>query len=264
MKVTYPIGVFDSGLGGLNVLKEMRLMLPNEDFVYLADNLNCPYGTKTETEILRLVGKVIDFFKRLSVKVIVLACNTTSAYLDLIRLRTEIPIIGVIVPTVKAALKASKKKNLAVLATNATVESGVYQKLLYSKIRRKSKKLHFIRCSEFVEAIEAGEVGTDYSRHLVYEKLSSLKECNLDTVVLACTHFDLYQDEIQIVFPEAKLITSGVATAKTLKKLLKKLNLKNQNQKGEVKLLMTGELESFRNRADWILNRQSFEKINLE
>lgn len=259
MKATYPIGVFDSGLGGLNVLKELRKVLPYEDFAYLADNLNCPYGIKTKTEIIALVKKVLNFFENLPVKLVVLACNTSSAYLDLLRLETHLPLIGVINPTVEATLKTGKKHDLAVLATEATIDSEIYQQLLQTQKRKK----HFVKCSEFVGAIEAG-LDAKSSRDLVWKKLNFLKTQKPGTIVLACTHFDLYKEEIQELFPEAKFVTSGSVTAKAVKRYLKKNKLENpQKRFGKLSLYITGEFESFRNRCDWILNKQIYNKLEL-
>lgn len=131
MNLTYPIGVFDSGLGGLNVLRELRRVLPKEDYAYLADNKNSPYGIKSKEEIVALVREAIKFFEKLPVKLIVLACNTSSAYLGILQQETKLPVLGVILPTVRVALKSGK--DLAVLATAATIDSGVYQNLLGEK-----------------------------------------------------------------------------------------------------------------------------------
>ncbi|HHX81220.1 MAG TPA: glutamate racemase [Acholeplasmataceae bacterium] len=259
MKATYPIGVFDSGLGGLNILKELRKVLPFEDFAYLADNLNCPYGIKTKTEIIALVRKVLIFFENLPVKLVVLACNTSSAYLEELRLETTLPLIGVIIPTAEVALKTAKQGDLAVLATEATIDSGIYQEILKNQKRKK----HFVKCSEFVGAIEAG-LDAKSSRDLVTKKLSFLKEKKPGTFVLACTHFDLFKEEIQELFPEAKLITSGSSTAKAVKQFLKQVKLENpQKQLGKLSLYVTGENESFRNRCDWILNKQAYYRLEL-
>ena len=202
--MTYPIGVFDSGLGGLNVLRELRRVLPKEDYAYLADNKNSPYGIKSKEEIVALVREAIKFFEKLPVKLIVLACNTSSAYLGILQQETKLPVLGVILPTVRAALKSGK--DLAVLATAATIDSGVYQNLLGEKKYLKNRKIAYLKCSEFVSAIESGLMNCRESRRLVREKLGSLTKP--DAFVLACTHFDMYQPEILELFPEAKFVSS--------------------------------------------------------
>lgn len=262
MKITHPIGVFDSGLGGLNILKELRRVLPHEDYAYLADNRNSPYGIKSEAEIIGLVRKVIKFFEKISVKLIVLACNTSSAFLDKLRLETNIPLLGVIEPTVAETVKSGR--DYAVLATNATIDSGVYQKLLAEKSRLKKRKMHFLKCSEFVSAIENGLINCAKSRELVSEKLKVLSENKPDTIVLGCTHFDLYKEEIREIYPEAKIISSGPATARAVKNFLKKHNLDNpQTEHGKLSIYITGEFDNFRNRSDFILHRLNYEKIDL-
>ena len=257
---TQPIGVFDSGLGGLNVLKELRRLLPGEDFAYLADNRNSPYGTKTKNEIIAFLLKAIRFFENLPAKLIVFACNTASVFLDSLKEATELPLLGVVGPTVAEAKKAGR--NLAVLATAATIESGAYQRLL-GKIRRFRKgSIVYLQCSEFVTAIERGLLDCAESRSLVKEKLSGLS--GLDTIVLACTHFELYRKEIREVFPEARLVSSGMATAESVKRYLKKNDLLNPKKvAGTISLYITGEFSSFRNLADWILNGQRFLKADL-
>lgn len=260
MNLTYPIGVFDSGLGGLNVLRELRRVLPKEDYAYLADNKNSPYGIKSKEEIVALVREAIKFFEKLPVKLIVLACNTSSAYLGILQQETKLPVLGVILPTVRAALKSGK--DLAVLATAATIDSGVYQNLLGEKKYLKNRKIAYLKCSEFVSAIESGLMNCRESRRLVREKLGSLTKP--DAFVLACTHFDMYQPEILELFPEAKFVSSGKATAKAVQGFLKKNGLLSpKKEPGMVSLYITGEFENFRKHADLLLNRQVYQKTDL-
>lgn len=259
----YPIGVFDSGVGGLNVLKELIRILPHEDFIYLADSRNCPYGTKKAEEIVGLVQRIVAFFENLGVKILVFACNTSSVHLSRFEI-PSLPMLGVIIPTVREAVRTTKNKHLAVLATIATITSGVYQELLSALIPDRERKLFFVQCSEFVTAIEKGDIGTKESYRLVYEKLAFLQDEEIDTVILGCTHFDCYRAEIQSVFPQAALVSSGKPTGKALFSLLKRKQIINQQQgSGRIRLLTTGDSISFRKQTLPFFDLPRIEEITL-
>lgn len=228
-----PIGVMDSGIGGINVLKKLVERLPNEDFIYVADTLHCPYGTKSPEEIRDLVARVSSYLLNRGCKAIVIACNTATAHSKFLNDLEEI-VLGVINPTANAAIKNSKK--VAILATNVTIESGMYQELLLNA----NKEVFPIKCSEFVTAIENGDIDNEVAKELVANHLKDYQDKDIDTVILGCTHFDLYKKHIKKVFNKAKIISSGEPTSIELERLLKKQNLLNHNpRKGKVYLKST-------------------------
>lgn len=253
-----PIGVFDSGIGGINVLKSLIEKFPNEDFIYVADTLNCPYGVKTPQEIKNLVDRITNYLINKKCKAIVIACNTaTSCASHLFNLK-EIPILGVIYPTANDALVDSKK--IAILATDATINSGVYQEVLLNA----NREVFPVKCSVFVEPIEKGLMNTEYSYNLVRNHLNHLSDQNIDTVILGCTHFPLFSNEIKQVFPAARLVNSGIPTANKLYEILKSKDLLSNRSSGKIYLKTTLDEYSFNDQIKiFDLNYESIEKINI-
>lgn len=248
-----PIGVFDSGLGGLTVLGDLIDIMPHEDFIYIGDTANCPYGIHTGAEITKLVTKIGDYLIGKGIKALVIACNTATAYSDHLRESTSIPVIGVIDPTVRAAWDYAKKKRFIVLATDATVDSGLYQKKL---TENENSALHpvviCVKCGAFVEAIEAGHIDTDYSHRLIREKLSPYVDEDIDTVILGCTHFAFYRREIKKVFTRANVIDGGRATGRYLSNILQSKQMLNpQSGPGRLVLNTTGSAVLFRKQIEW-------------
>lgn len=251
-----PIGVFDSGIGGINVLKSLVKQFPNEDFIYVADTLNCPYGTKSPDEIRDLVTRVSNYLINSRCKAIVIACNTATSYASHLFELKDTVVLGVIYPTANAALKVGKK--IAVLATNATINSGIYQEIILDA----NREVVPFRCSEFVEPIEKGEIQTEYSFNLVRKHLMPIEDGNIDTVILGCTHFALYQKEIEAVFKGAKIINSGEPTSEELYHILDKRNLLNKDNKGKVYIKTTLAANSLKEQLQiFDLNYEYIEKI---
>lgn len=252
-----PIGVFDSGIGGLTVLQSLIDRFPNEDFLYVADSKNVPYGTKSDEEIKSLVDKMYNNLILLGAKAIVIACNTATTQAEHL-FYGKTPVIGVIKPTAEEAAKGSNK--VVILATNATIKSGVYQKYL----RGKDKEIFPVTASVFVDAIEAGEIGTDYSYNLVTNHLRHLQHRGIDTVILGCTHFGLFRKEIQNVFHYARLIESGPATASALHRILLDEKLLNDQKKGKVHLFTTGDVGKFKEQIKiFNLKYDTIEKLSI-
>lgn len=260
MNKNNPIGVFDSGIGGLTVLDELINHFPHEDFIYVADTLHCPYGIKPKEEIASLVTRVTSYLLDQNCKAIVIACNTATANSAHLQDITSIPIIGVIEPTAKEAIAATVNKKIGILATNATIESNIYQDLIINN----NLEAYPVKCSEFVEPIEAGEIDTDYSHQLVASHLHELRKQNVDTIILGCTHFSLYKREIKKVFPNSQLIDSGVATSKALYQELKNLDLLKADGVGKVYLKNTKDEKLMRSQIGWFKKPyMSIEKIEI-
>ncbi|MCK9536842.1 MAG: glutamate racemase [Bacilli bacterium] len=246
-----PIGVFDSGIGGLTVLDKLIEIFPHEDFIYIADTKNCPYGIRSAAEIEKLVTDVVLYLLENKIKTLVIACNTATAYGTHLAEITAIPIVGVIEPTAQAAVKTTKNHKIAVLATNATIKSGFYQEYLARQLPS-AFCVYPISCSEFVVAIEAGEINNDYSYRLVAEKLKPYRNENIDTAVLGCTHFGLYHREIAQMLPQANLVGSGAPTAQYLYKVLNQKELMSNNKApGKVIVKTTGDPAKLNKQIKW-------------
>lgn len=246
-----PIGVFDSGIGGLTVLYRLIEMFPNEDFVYVGDTLNLPYGTKTKEELKKLVSNVANYLYDLPVKAIVIACNTATTNSHHLKDTIDIPIIGVINPTAEAALKISN--NILVCATNVTIDSNAYQDAINPNIKDKNSKQFYLKCSDFVDAIESNIIDTKESYKLVSDKLEPIKNEDVDVIVCGCTHFGLYEKEFKNVFPKAKVLECAYPTGEKLKEELQKRNLlcDDLNKKGHVTINVTKIQDNFKDKTKW-------------
>lgn len=258
------IGVFDSGIGGITTLDKIYEVLPNENYIYIGDTLNCPYGVRPDYEIRDLVTNVVKTLLKKDVKAIVIACNTATANSMHLRDLTPIPIIGVIEPTAKYAYNESKNKNILVLATNATIDSNKYQECLEPLASLGTR--YYVKCSEFVPICEANQMGTDVSKIAVNEKIGHLKDKDIDIVICGCTHFGLLEKEIKENIPNCSLVESGKPTGLKLKEVLEKNDLLSDNkEKGNIEIFTTGEEDYFENQIKWFHKpHSSVKKINLE
>ena len=230
-----PIGVFDSGVGGISVLQHIHALLPHEQLLYVADSKYAPYGNKTPEEIQSRCFEIADFLIAKGVKAIVVACNTaTAAAIDLMREKYTLPIIGM-EPAVKPAAEASKNGVIGVLATVGTLKSAQFAGLLESYGR--NVKVVTQGCVGLVECIERGELNGDYTRRLLEQYCQPLLHEGADTIVLGCTHYPFVKTLIQqIVGENITLIDTGAAVAKHLQKRLAALDLlTRQHQSGTVR-----------------------------
>ena len=228
------IGVMDSGVGGISVLKHIHALLPHENLVYIADSKHAPYGNKTADEITARCFEIADFLITKDVKALVVACNTaTAAAIDAMRKRYTLPIIGM-EPAVKPAAEASKNGIIGVLATVGTLKSAQFAALLESYGR--NVKVVTQACIGLVECIERGELDTPETKALIRQYCLPLLAEGADTIVLGCTHYPFVKDAIrEIVGENISLIDTGVAVAKQLKRQLEDKNLlSTSNQKAEV------------------------------
>ncbi|MEC7839260.1 MAG: glutamate racemase [Chlamydiota bacterium] len=225
---TRPIGVFDSGLGGLTVLKEMASLLPDEQFVYFGDTARLPYGSKSPETIIRYSLENASFLLQHHVKAIVIACNTASAFaLKTLSETLPIPVIGVIAPGAKQAVETSQSGRIAVIATKGTVASGAYIKSIYS-LRPKAEVVQ-VACPLLVPFVEEGMVRHPAMKLVVEEYLMSIKAGDFDTVLLGCTHYPLIKDVLSEYFGEnVSIVDSGRACAEELKAVLHFLGQLNE------------------------------------
>ncbi len=220
-----PIGVFDSGLGGLTVVRELRRQLPSEEILYLGDLAHLPYGTKSTEEIRRLSRRCARFLMRKKVKALVIACNSASsvAFKSLAEI-LPIPVLDVITPAVDEALRVTRHHRIGVIATHATIESGSYSKSLTAK---SAEAEYFLRaCPLFVTLAEEGwwEGSVALGAARIY--LTPIKRKKVDTLILGCTHYPLLFKVIgKIMGPKVRLVDSAAPTARRLKALLSERHL---------------------------------------
>lgn len=219
-----PIGIFDSGVGGTTVWKEIHHLLPYESTVYLADSKNAPYGKKTTEEILGLSIKNTEKLIDLGAKIIVVACNTaTTNAISSLRANYGIPFIG-IEPAIKPAALESKTKKIGILATKGTINSWLFHQT--SKNFAQGIQIIEVVDEGLVELIEADKIDSPETRKLLEKSLSSMLQSGVDHIVLGCTHFPYLYDEIKkIVPPDVKIYDSGNAVARRVEAVLSENNL---------------------------------------
>jgi glutamate racemase len=241
-----PIGIFDSGAGGLTVLHECLVTMPNEDFLYLGDGARCPYGPRPAEEIRRFALEVASYLERAGVKLIVTACNSaTAAALPLLQGRLDVPVVGVLAPEAHAAVQATRNRRIGVLATEATVASGRYAQAIRSLDA--GAAVLSVACPKLVPLIESG--GVDEGLHAaVREYAAPLKEAEVDTVILGCTHYPLIRPVFERVFGRGTtLIFSAEETAREVAETLARKGIENSSaREGGYRFLTTGDPDAFR------------------
>jgi len=228
-----PIGVFDSGVGGLTVAREIMNNLPMERVVYFGDTARVPYGSKSKETILRYSRQIIRFLQTQQVKAIVVACNTASALaLDEIEQELEIPIVGVVKPGAKVAAAATVNKKIGVIATESTIQSGLY----IDYICAIDPQINVIgkACPLFVPLVEEGWREDPVTNEIAGRYLADLKEEDIDSLILGCTHYPLLSTVIgRIMGAQVKLVNPAYETARELERLLKERDLENRIKKEE-------------------------------
>lgn len=225
-----PIGVFDSGIGGLTVAKEIIKTLPNESIIYLGDTARVPYGTRSKEVITRFALEMVNFLLKKNVKFLVVACNTISAVAYVtIKKMSPVPVLGVLKPAVSQAAKTSRSGKIGVIGTIGTIRSDAYGELL--RKFRADAEVTSSACPLFVPLAEEG-----FNNHLVTEIISEeylkdIKNAGVDTIILGCTHYPLLIDSIKAVIGTGvNLVDSSLPTATMLKERLKDANLLSNNQ----------------------------------
>jgi len=221
-----PIGVFDSGIGGLTVLKEVFRKLPDESTVYLGDTARVPYGIRSAETVTRYSFENTGFLVSMGIKVLVVACNTVSAVsLEEIKGKLSMPVIGVIEPGARAAVRATRNKNVGVIGTEATVNSGAYARII--RAIDASIRVFSLPCPLFVPLAEEGLTDDAIATMVAERYLKNLKEKGIDTLVLGCTHYPLLKDVIGKVMGEGiTLIDSATETVSEIKETLVRNDIK--------------------------------------
>lgn len=240
MSDTRPIGVFDSGLGGLTVVKALQKFLPSESIVYFGDTARVPYGNKSKALINEYSNEITNFLIKNDAKLIVVACNTASALaLNTLMKNVIVPVLGVINPGAREAIKATQNKHIGMIGTIATVNSGAYENAIHNI----DKSIITITqaCPLFVPLVEEGWIEGDVVEKIAAHYLSPLNEKEIDTLILGCTHYPLLKNVITNQVDEKTiLIDSAEAVAKEVRVQLSTFNLLNNNgQKGSLTCYVT-------------------------
>jgi len=220
-----PIGIFDSGIGGLTVLREITRLLPGEETIYLGDTARVPYGSKSRETVLRYSREVAAFLREHDVKMIVAACNTASAYaVGELKAELDIPVTGVIEPGARAACAATKARKVGVIGTAGTVKSGAY----VAAIRAIDPDVEtFVKaCPLFVPLVEEGWADDEVTSAIARRYLSELIDAGIDTLVLGCTHYPLLKHTItEVVGPSITLIDSAASTGAEVARVLEEMHM---------------------------------------
>ena len=242
-----PVGVFDSGVGGLTVLHEILVTLPHEDVVYLGDNARLPYGPRPLDEIRRFALEVGGFLERQGVKLVVVACNSaTAAALPELQRALAVPVVGVLQPEAHAAALATRNRRVGLLATEATVASGRYEALVHTVDA--GVEVTAVACPSLVPLIEGDDPFGEATTAAVREVAGPLKEAGVDTVILGCTHYPLLRPILQRVFGRhVTLVFSAEETAREVAETLARKGIENDGaREGAYRFLTTGDPAAFR------------------
>ncbi len=254
MDLNAPIGVFDSGIGGLTVVKEMMRALPGESIVYYGDTARVPYGNKSPETVTAYSRQIAKFLVSQNVKAIVVACNTISALaLETIKAEFDVPFVGVVKPGAKMAAQATKNKKIGVIATEGTISSGIYERFL--KATSPEVEVFGKACPLFVPLAEEGWTNDPITKQVAERYLADLKQKDIDTLVLGCTHYPLLRKLIgEVMGPEVTLVNPAYETAREIKYVLEDAHLlKEEATAAAYKFYVSDGAEKFRQFANTIL-----------
>lgn len=261
-KSNAPIGVFDSGVGGLTVVKEIMSALPGESIVYYGDTARVPYGSKSAETITAYSRQIAKFLMSQDVKAIVVACNTASALaLETIKAEFDVPFVGVVKPGAKMAAQATRNKRIGIIATEGTISSGIYEQFL--KATSPEVEVFGKACPLFVPLAEEGWLEDEVTRQVAERYLSELKEKQVDALVLGCTHYPLLRNVIgEIMGDGVTLVNPAYETAKELKYVLEDNHILRNTEEAGVpvhKFYVSDGAEKFRRFANTILTCEHLE-----
>ncbi|MGN0383546.1 MAG: glutamate racemase [Eubacterium sp.] len=267
-----PIGVFDSGVGGLTVAREIMRQLPDEKIVYFGDTARVPYGSKSKDTILKYSRQIVRFLRTKNVKAIVIACNTASAFaLDEIEKELDIPVIGVIKPGAKVAVEKTNNKRVGIIGTDGTIHSDMYTTYIHSK--DPDVTVMGKACPLFVPLVEEGMLHDSVTDEMAERYLDCLKKENIDTLILGCTHYPLLRSTVARVMGEGvNLVNPAYETAMGLSVLLKEHNLLAPSADSEnifdnkYQFFVSDSADKFKNFANSILpfKIKTITQINIE
>ena len=256
MKNNRPIGIFDSGSGGLTVVDKILKVLPRENIIYFGDTARVPYGNKSKETITRFSKEISKFLMSFKVKLIIVACNTASSLsLKALQNSLSVPVMGVIKPGVEEAVKLSDNKRIGIIGTDSTVSSGIYKKEI-KKLYKKS----FVEeksCPLFVPLVETRWFNDEITFSIAKRYLSPVLSKKIDTLILGCTHYPLLKNVIKKVTErKVRLVDSSMAVAKHAKDLLAKKNILGNSKKPRIKFFVSDEPSKFSDLAEIFLKKK--------
>jgi len=260
-----PIGIFDSGLGGLTILKALRRQLPHEDFIYFGDTANVPYGSKSKQTVTRFSAAIARFLETQQVKLIVVACNTASALaLNELRRQCHTPVLGVIEPGAQAAALATQNNRIAILGTEATVRSKAYAKAV--RKRKPTARLLQQACPLFVPLVEENWSRTPAACQIAQIYLAPAKRFRADTVILGCTHYPILKPVLaKLLGKDVHLIDPAQTTARAVETFLG--SAKENSGKGKLTIYASDDPARFKRLASRLLgtpvSRVRLKKLNI-
>lgn len=261
-----PIGVFDSGVGGLTVAREIMRQIPNESMIYFGDTARVPYGSKSKETIITYSRQIVEFLMTKNVKAIVIACNTASAFaLETIQKEIDIPVIGVVKPGAKVAAETTRNHRIGVIGTEGTIRSGIYTDFLSET--NPNVQVFGKACPLFAPLVEEGWLEDPITVEVAQRYLAELKEYDIDTLVLGCTHFPLIRHTVQkIMGDKVNLVNPAYETAISLKKVLDEKGLRSETAGATHKFFVSDGAEKFKAFANTILpcEVEETKDINIE
>lgn len=240
-----PVGMFDSGIGGLTVFEQVTYLLPHESLIYFGDTANVPYGGRPVNELIQLGDRIIRFLMTQKVKYVVFACNTSSSVsIGVLRERYPVPMIGLVEPGARMAVAATKNKRVGLLATEITVKSGSYPRAI-TEIDQ-NVQVFSQAAPRLVPLVEAGKVNTPEAKAALTEYLAPLKGAGIDTLVFGCTHYPFFAEDVsQILGPEVTLVDPAVAIAMEAEEDMRRRGLLAQSGRPVHKFYVSGNPEEF-------------------
>ena len=254
-----PIGIFDSGVGGLTVLKEINTLMPDENIIYFGDTARVPYGSKSTDTIIRYSHENMHFLLSKNIKLAVVACNTASSVaLNELKKFYRIPIIGVVEPGAREAVNTGAA-NIGIIGTKRTIRSGSYTE----HIKKLSKKTNIYKkaCPLFVPLIEEGIINDPITELIIKKYLNNIMK-KISVMVLGCTHYPLIKDKIKEIYPDVSLVDSSIETAKSVKKMLISEKIKRTQKKGNIEFFVSDKTETFSKLGRIILGKK-LQKIQI-
>lgn len=265
-----PIGVFDSGVGGLTVVREIMRQIPNEKIIYFGDTARVPYGSKSQETVTRFSQQIVRFLKTFQVKTIVVACNTASAYaMDTLERDCDIPIIGVVKPGARMAAEVTKNGRIGVIATEATIASRIYTQ--YIEELNQNVTIYGKACPLFVPLVEEGLLEDPVTDEIARRYLTELIDIDIDTLILGCTHYPLIRATLgKIMGEQVRLVNPAYETARELKILLQEQELENNENPGlgqdRYRFFVSDAAEKFKRFANSIIKYGilSAKTVNIE
>lgn len=253
-----PIGVFDSGLGGLTVVKTITELMPEENIIYFGDTAHVPYGSRSGEQITEYVMNDVRFLSGFDIKAIVIACNTAdSVARSDIEEKYPLPVFGVVTPAAKKAASLTKNKRIGVMATEAAIRSGAYIKAI--KSFRSDVVIISEACPLLVPLIEEGRFskGDIVIESVVREYLELMKKENVDTLILGCTHYPLLYDIIRSEMPDVNIVSSSYAAAESLREIIKLNGMQNESGKdGTLRIFVSDKAQDFEKHAEIFMGKK--------